>query len=278
MSRSRISRRKFIRGVGAGIALGSVLGGIELMRPTRVYARVTIKPKTHEQEQSVNGEEVYLLPFAATHAALHWTGHHDAAVTAAFSMDGITFGPPVPVVHDEIGEQRNDGRTYGAVMLTGGAVAVKVTSDRSHAIRLLGMAGGEREGTYETANNKASGTTMPPVTSRAGWGCNESYMNWTPEFYPVQKLICHHTATTNNDPDPAATVRSIYYYHAVTQTWGDIGYNFLVDEKGTIYEGRYSGSTTGENATGQGVTGAHAYQFNAGTVGIAFLGTLTNQN
>jgi N-acetylmuramoyl-L-alanine amidase. len=79
-------------------------------------------------------------------------------------------------------------------------------------------------------------------------------------------------------------VRAIYYYHAVTQGWGDIGYNFLIDEAGRVYEGRYartyaSGeSPTGEDAAGNGVTGAHALGFNSGTVGIALLGTLTSQD
>jgi hypothetical protein len=97
-------------------------------------------------------------------------------------------------------------------------------------------------------------------------------------------LIVHHTATQNNDPDPAATIRSIYYYHAVTQGWGDIGYNFLIDEAGNVYEGRYSRSyapgesPTGQDASGNGVTGAHAQGYNSGTVGIALLGTLTNQD
>jgi hypothetical protein len=235
--------------------------------------------------QSVAGESVYVLPFAASHAALYWVGEHDASVTASFSSDGITFGPPRAVVHDEVGERRGDGRTYGAVMVTGGAIAVRVTSDRPlHPIRFLGIADGERLVTYETEENIAGAVAMPAVTSRAGWGCDESLMTWAPAFYPVQKLICHHTATQNNDPDPAATVRSIYYYHAVTQAWGDIGYNFLVDESGRIYEGRYSRNyapnqyPTGEDATGRGVTAAHAYQYNSGTVGIALLGTLTNQD
>src|SRR5437879_4018889 len=109
----------------------------------------------------------------------------------------------------------------------------------------------------------------PRLTSRCiGRGTTMLWLGspWPPEFYPIQKLICHHTATQNRDPDPAATIRSIYYYHAVTQTWGDIGYNFLVDESGRIYEGRYSrpyptgAYPTGEDATGKGVTGAHAYQ------------------
>ena len=130
---------------------------------------------------------------------------------------------------------------------------------------------------------------------RSGWGADESLRFdstgkeiWPPAFYPVQKLIVHHTDTQNNDPDPAATIRSIYYYHAVTLGWGDIGYNFLIDESGRIYEGRHSQNSwdptlypvgpTGADANGNGVTGAHAQGFNSGTVGVALLGTLTNQD
>src|SRR5204863_4425906 len=97
-------------------------------------------------------------------------------------------------------------------------------------------------------------------------------------------LIVHHTATANDDPNPAATIRSIYYYHAVTQGWGDIGYNFLIDESGNVYEGRYSRSyapgesPTGEDLAGNGVTGAHAQGYNSGTVGIALLGTVTDRD
>jgi serine protease len=75
--------------------------------------------------------------------------------------------------------------------------------------------------------------------------------------------VIHHTVTANNDPNPKATIRAIYYYHAVTRGWGDIGYNFLVDSDGIIYEGRYGGD---------GVAGAHALGYNVGSVGIGVLG------
>jgi uncharacterized protein with LGFP repeats len=144
-------------------------------------------------------------------------------------------------------------------------------------------------GTTTALDLTASAVPQPPVIPRSGWGADESLRFdssgneiWPPAFYPVQKLIVHHTATQNNDPDPAATIRSIYYYHAVTQGWGDIGYNFLIDEAGNVYEGRYSHtyapgeSPTGQDLSGNGVTGAHAQGYNSGTVGIALLGTLTN--
>ena len=39
-------------------------------------------------------------------------------------------------------------------------------------------------------------------------------------------------------------MRAIYYYHTHVMGWYDIGYNFLIDKYGTIYEGRY-GSIAG---------------------------------
>jgi hypothetical protein len=83
-------------------------------------------------------------------------------------------------------------------------------------------------------------------------------MTWAPQFYPSKKLIVHHTATSDSYTDRAgaeAQIRSIYYYHSVTQDWGDIGYNFLIDKFGTIYEGRYSRDYAGANPTGDDATG-----------------------
>ncbi|HEY3240228.1 MAG TPA: peptidoglycan recognition family protein, partial [Acidimicrobiia bacterium] len=67
-------------------------------------------------------------------------------------------------------------------------------------------------------------------------------------------------------------------YHVKGNGWNDIGYNFLVDASGRIYEGRYARpygageSPTGEDAGGRGVIGAHAKGFNVGSVGVAMLG------
>jgi hypothetical protein len=134
----------------------------------------------------------------------------------------------------------------------------------------------------------AAAVTAVPVVSRAQWGADESLRyepdgteSWPEEYYPVQKLTVHHTAGRNADPDPAATVRAIYRYHAVDNGWGDIGYQFLVDEAGRVYEGRHTdedpATLPGFDAQGRAVVGAHVSGWNSGNVGVSLLGTLTTQ-
>lgn len=124
--------------------------------------------------------------------------------------------------------------------------------------------------------------TAPPIISRQEWGADESLRTGTRSFAPVTKAIVHHTATLTEEPDPGARVRAIYRYHVQGSGWSDIGYNFLIDQSGLIYEGRwardYGSDEThgGEDEDGLGVLGAHAYGFNRGSVGVALLGTYTS--
>jgi len=89
-------------------------------------------------------------------------------------------------------------------------------------------------------------------------------LTW-PQEYPskVTKIFIHHTASTVDLDDPMKAIRDIYYFHTITRGWGDIGYNYIIDPQGNIYEGR---------AGGDGVVGAHAGPGNIGSVGIAVLG------
>jgi hypothetical protein len=117
------------------------------------------------------------------------------------------------------------------------------------------------------------------------------YRTWAPEFSPTKKLIVHHTADGIDYVDKAGAeslVQAIYRYHAAPvadggQDWGDIGYNFIIDKFGSIYEGRYSrdylgANPSGDDAGGNGVTAGHTLGWNSGTVGIALLGTFTAQD
>ena len=58
-------------------------------------------------------------------------------------------------------------------------------------------------------------------------------------------------------------------YHRDSNGWNDIGYNFLVDKYGQIFEGRAGGST-------RPVIGAQAQGYNSHSTGIACLGTFTD--
>jgi hypothetical protein len=95
---------------------------------------------------------------------------------------------------------------------------------------------------------------------------------WPRETEPLRGLVLHHTNTPNCERDPVARVRAIYEFHAVERGWGDIGYHLLIDEAGTVYEGRAGTAET--LAGGPAVVGGHVYGHNGGTVGIALLGTL----
>lgn len=110
-----------------------------------------------------------------------------------------------------------------------------------------------------------------PVISRTGWGCpdGQNAPQWSPQYTTITHFIVHHTATPNTDTDWAARVRSIWQYHTNTLGWGDIGYNYLIDPNGVIYEGR---------AGGDGSIGAHFSCMNSKTMGIALIGTFTSAN
>ena len=119
------------------------------------------------------------------------------------------------------------------------------------------------------ATRASAGTAMPTIVSRAAWGADETIRRNPPAYAPsVRFAIVHHTAGTNDysRDEAAAIVRGIQLYHVRGNGWNDIGYNFLVDRFGTIYEGRYGGID-------RNVIGAHALGFNTGSTGIALLGT-----
>ncbi len=89
---------------------------------------------------------------------------------------------------------------------------------------------------------------------------------WPLVYSPkIRLLVVHHTAMTvgTDARSPVERVRALYAYHANSRGWGDIGYHYLIDETGQIYEGK---------AGGPFVVGGHAYCNNTGTIGVAMLG------
>ncbi|MGW4229840.1 FG-GAP-like repeat-containing protein [Streptomyces sp. NPDC004980] len=127
-----------------------------------------------------------------------------------------------------------------------------------------------------------STVNRPAMTLRAGWGPDKSLAtNYSdPEYIEkIQAAFIHHTVGSNDYScaESGALIRGIYAYHVTprgkdTATtaddydgWKDIGYNFLVDKCGQIFEGREGGADLP-------VLGAHTYGFNSYSTGIALLG------
>ena len=86
----------------------------------------------------------------------------------------------------------------------------------------------------------------------------------------MQLGFVHHTVNANDyaPQDSAAIVLSICRYHRNENGWRDIGYNFLVDRYGQIFEGR-------EGGIDQPVIGAQAQGYNGVSTGVANLGTFS---
>ncbi len=108
----------------------------------------------------------------------------------------------------------------------------------------------------------------PTIYSRAQWGANEKMRDKSSLKYgTVQTSFIHHTVNANNytAAQVPALIRGIYAYHTQSRGWSDIGYNFLVDRFGQIWEGRYGG-------VDRAVVGAHTLGYNEVSFAMSAIG------
>ncbi|MGW9079044.1 peptidoglycan recognition protein family protein [Streptomyces kronopolitis] len=111
----------------------------------------------------------------------------------------------------------------------------------------------------------------PRIVTRAGWGADEKLREKAFTYTTaVRAAFIHHSGSGNNYScaEAPSLIRAMYRFHVKSNHWRDIGYNFLVDKCGTVYEGRAGG-------VAKPVMGAHTLGFNSGSTGIAVLGTFT---
>ncbi|HUZ02388.1 MAG TPA: N-acetylmuramoyl-L-alanine amidase [Thermomicrobiaceae bacterium] len=279
----RVHRRTLLKAAG-GLLLASVF---DLRLPGRQAAAMTRMQWTEQgvfpsiglyqspvftPDQPFNSIEISWLADLPQAAAVH--------LSTRYSRDGSSWSDWIDLHVDTDARDLGTNRTYAAPVLTAPSRALQyraelVASALGTEPRLIEVEVAAVD-TSPPAAFMAAGQAAPSlidgfIIPRAGWGADESLRFdskgneiWPEEYREIQKVIVHHTVTQNQEADPAATVRSIYYYHAITKGWGDIGYNFLVDWHGNVYEGRYGGPD---------VVGGHALQYNYGSVGIAVLGT-----
>ena len=172
----------------------------------------------------------------------------------------------------------------GAAMLIGSRAVNPIGvagADDNH-----GTDGGEDSGAKKTRPatrplQRAAINVPPPIViPRSGWGADETLRTSDRTFAPIQKLIVHHSATALT-ADPTADIRNIYKFHIEGRDWADIAYNFVIDQGGRIYEGRWARDYaagevhSGESPDGLGVIRAHTLNYNTGSCGIVLLGDFT---
>jgi hypothetical protein len=110
----------------------------------------------------------------------------------------------------------------------------------------------------------------PVIIPRGAWGGDGVTPRAAPGYGDVQVAFVHHTVSANDygPEDSAGIVLSMAKYHRDVNGWNDLGYNFVVDRYGQIFEGRAGG-------VDQAVIGAQAQGYNSHSTGIANIGTFT---
>lgn len=290
---SQVSRRGVLGAAGGAVAVGVAAPSVLAITSsddsspgatsdsTDKNSGTTTEEFPRTRSESVSGETELTAGFPITYSAVRLAGAASGARIRFHSETG-SKGPWQRLANDCA--SANDG-----------ALLVAAEGAAGFELTLPGSADGVECVAVDTRLGATIEIQIPAdptrlrgqvYQSRAAWGADESLRcnedgteKSPPEFYPVQTITVHHTATANDDPDPAATVRAIYEFHVVTNGWGDIGYNFLIDEAGTVYEGCYADGSglPAHNAEGDMVTAAHVSGHNDGNLGIALLGNLMDR-
>lgn len=122
-------------------------------------------------------------------------------------------------------------------------------------------------------SDTSSSNTTPDIITRSTWGA-QPFIGTPETLGRVTHVVIHHTATpmTTSRDAAIAQMRAIQREHQQGRKWSDIGYHFVIDAAGRIYQGRpfLSGATLAD-APGLAM-GAHVRGQNTGKIGICLMG------
>lgn len=280
--------RRVVLKASALLATWIAAGGLPAYRALQgALAQTTPATQSWQWQQNIERGDIPVeqagdyftitTPFPFTAVSAHWSGQIGTwpVVEARFSDDGTTFSnTSYLTANADNGRPAIDNRIQTGLLAAIGASQLQYrVLDRSgipvaaegFSLTFLDTSDGPAASDLTAASGSGS---APAILLRADWGANEGLSLgsdgeiWPPAYETVSHILVHHTETSNVE-DAAQVVRAIYFDHAVTRGWGDIGYNYLVDRSGNIYEGR---------AGGANVIGGHAYQYQNGSSGVALVG------
>jgi hypothetical protein len=275
--RRRLNRREAL-GLGAAAVAGGALRPANALAGTSLFERAIDDADAHVAGWRTT--RVLSAPRRFDMLGLRWArgGRLDAQVRARRRGGGWT---PWMALH-RAGDHAPDGARApsGTEPAYTGAADVfqlrlrgSARGLRARFVRAQPTARAARHATgrrRRRARAHTSQSVEPAIISRSEWGGDSVPPRAAPQYGEVHAAFVHHTVNTNDytPEESPGIVLGIARYHRDSNGWNDIGYNFLVDKYGQVFEGRAGGIDLA-------VIGAQAQGYNSVSTGIACIGTFT---
>jgi N-acetylmuramoyl-L-alanine amidase len=287
MSARRITRRSLLLG-----SAGAIGGGV--LRPRTALALLGGAPAPTLAQERIGGltqtATTVRLAAPADLIGLEWQGSAQEQISLRFrGRDGRWsnwvsagtngHGPDVRAATDrQVGEPIWTGGTTSVELRAAG----RVSDAKLHLVNVNGTAKADRRRTRATplaltaslplaAPVLPAAAGQPPIFARKAWAQGISSPKVAPEYGAVEMAFVHHTENPNGytPGEVPAMLRAIYVFHRYVNGWNDIGYNFVIDLYGRIFEARAGGID-------EPVAGAQAGGYNYASTGIAVLGSFSS--
>ena len=288
MSARRMTRRSML-----ATTLGAAAGGLARPRGALALAALAGPPRPSLEERYVGQISREPTTIALTRVAdllgVQWQAPAAAQIALRFRRDGGGWsrwvsagsrghGPEAPAA---------TGGLIGEPLWTGGATEVQLRAEgivSGARLHLVDVSGGVGAGTLARSRGLlasaalplatpelTAGAGQPPIVARRAWSRGIAPPRVAPEYGAVRMAFVHHTDNPNGytPGEVPAMLRAIYVFHRYVNGWNDIGYNFVLDLYGRIFEARAGGID-------EPVVGAHAGGYNLVSTGVAVLGTFSS--
>ncbi|MBD8605246.1 SpoIID/LytB domain-containing protein [Aeromicrobium sp. CFBP 8757] len=209
-------------------------------------AWTTLDPEVQEGEGGQPGTEPL------------WVGDADGVAARVTSQAGAVQGVHIATIDPGADDATQAGAAAEAE--TGTGAEVTGASYRTAAATSVAA----------TSDGAPAYTGQPTIITRAQWGASAGTPCDTPAAGDrTRGVVVHHTAGSNSytKAQSASIVRATQAYHVKSRKWCDLGYNFLVDKYGQIFEGRRGGIDRAVRAAHSGNAAVNTY-----TMGVSMMG------
>jgi hypothetical protein len=266
-----MTRRSLLR-AGAGALAGAAL------RPATALAGAgSHSPLLTLELGLLRGARTLALPAGVAVAGLQWQGEPGARPELRVRTAARRWGPWAPAGRHGHGPDAPDTTpNTGDPLWVGGARLAQLRSAVPLAVaRLQLVLGAGAAGTAAPAAALplaqpvlAAGPGQPPIIARTAWAKGIPAPRVAPIYGAVELAFVHHTENPNgySSGQVPAMLRAIFLFHREFNGWNDIGYNFVLDRFGRIWEARAGGID-------EPVVGAQAGGYNLVSSGVAVLGS-----